>query len=221
MIIIYIIYSYFNKKNEENDDVDIMDDSVRNHLYPSPDLADKISEIKTKDPNFNENNLLDKISTLFMKIQDARSKRDIKLMRAYVSEELYKRFDMQLGEMEKNKRYNKIEGLSIDNTRILNISIDENYDRIKVLILASWKDIIIDDAWKILEWENNTISWKEIWEFIRSANVKTDVNKSVFNDKCPNCWAPLDINNVWECNYCHSSIIKWEFDWVLSRIEQV
>ena len=37
---------------------------------------------------------------------------------------------------------------------------------------------------------------------------------------CPNCGAPLEINQVGECRYCRAAVTSGRFDWVLSRIEQ-
>ena len=37
---------------------------------------------------------------------------------------------------------------------------------------------------------------------------------------CPNCGAPLEINQVGECRYCKAAVTSGRFDWVLSRIEQ-
>ena len=37
---------------------------------------------------------------------------------------------------------------------------------------------------------------------------------------CPNCGAPLTINQAGVCEYCDTKITLGQFDWVLSRIEQ-
>ena len=40
------------------------------------------------------------------------------------------------------------------------------------------------------------------------------------NLNCPNCGAPLKVNNAGVCEFCGGKITSGEFDWVLSRIEQ-
>jgi len=37
---------------------------------------------------------------------------------------------------------------------------------------------------------------------------------------CPNCAAPLKVNNAGVCQFCGGKITSGEFDWVLSKIEQ-
>jgi hypothetical protein len=42
----------------------------------------------------------------------------------------------------------------------------------------------------------------------------------VLDKVCPNCGAPLEINQIGECKYCKAAVASGRFDWVLSRIEQ-
>jgi hypothetical protein len=44
--------------------------------------------------------------------------------------------------------------------------------------------------------------------------------RSILDKVCPNCGAPLEINQVGECRYCNAAVTSGRFDWVLSRIEQ-
>ena len=39
--------------------------------------------------------------------------------------------------------------------------------------------------------------------------------------KCPNCGAPLDLDLAGICKYCRAPVMSGEFDWVLTRIEQL
>jgi hypothetical protein len=59
----------------------------------------------------------------------------------------------------------------------------------------------------------------EYWTFQRSVGVQT-TDRSILDRVCPNCGAPLEINQVGECRYCRAAVTSGRFDWVLSRIEQ-
>ena len=59
----------------------------------------------------------------------------------------------------------------------------------------------------------------EYWTFQRAVGVQTGAN-SLLDKKCPNCGAPLDVNQIGECKYCKAAVTSGRFDWVLSRIEQ-
>jgi hypothetical protein len=41
------------------------------------------------------------------------------------------------------------------------------------------------------------------------------------SQRCPNCGAPLDVDLAGVCKYCKASIMGGEYDWVLTRIEQL
>ena len=67
---------------------------------------------------------------------------------------------------------------------------------------------------------------QKVWE---SADVADEDAKVVSDTKawkegikagCPNCGAPLQIDQVGNCTYCRVKVTAGEFDWVLSRIEQ-
>lgn len=186
------------------------------------DIDSKISELKAKDPDFNEQMFEDKVSTAFFKIQNARSKADMNLARAFITDSVLNRFNMQLEEFRESKTRNKIEWLTLDNVEILDVKQDSTFDRIDILITATAKDYIVDENGEYVEWNKDEFTtWDEKWGFVRTAWVLTNADKSVFSEKCPNCWAPLKVNATWECEYCNSTITTGKFDWVLSEITQL
>ncbi|MGC4091325.1 MAG: hypothetical protein QM756_26290 [Polyangiaceae bacterium] len=60
-------------------------------------------------------------------------------------------------------------------------------------------------------------AYSEYWTLIRSAGRK---GAPTAEAKCPNCGAPLAINQAGECEHCSAHLTAGEFDWVLSKIEQ-
>lgn len=143
------------------------------------------------------------------------------LARAFVTDSVLRRFNMQLEEYRQNKTYNKLEGLTLDDVTTLDIILDANIERIDIHITATAKDYIVDGAGKYVSGDNKQfITWDEKWGFVRNTGVKTDAEKSVFSEKCPNCGAPLKVDTTGECEYCRSNITTGKFDWVLSEITQ-
>jgi hypothetical protein len=59
----------------------------------------------------------------------------------------------------------------------------------------------------------------EFWTFQRSTSAKTPEH-GLLDKRCPNCGAPLDVNQIGQCHYCKAAVTSGKFDWVLSRIEQ-
>ena len=63
-------------------------------------------------------------------------------------------------------------------------------------------------------------TFTEYWIFIRKANLKTKVKDGIFDRKCPNCGAPVEISVAGKCKYCEANVVNGDFDWVLSEIVQ-
>ena len=76
---------------------------------PAANLNEKITEIKSRDPQFNEQMFEDRVSTAFFKIQEAWCSAEMNLARAFVTDGVLRRFNMQLEEYRKNNTRNKLE----------------------------------------------------------------------------------------------------------------
>ncbi|OIP51978.1 hypothetical protein AUK10_04185 [Candidatus Gracilibacteria bacterium CG2_30_37_12] len=232
MIVIFVIVSGYGRRDSlfdsplSGDNYYVPPNSSNHKANPSvapvTNLSEKITAIKAIDPAFNEGMLEDRVSTAFFKIQNAWCKGDMNLARAFVTDSVLRRFNMQLEEYRQSKTYNKLEGLTLDDVTTLDISLDANIERIDIHIIATAKDYVVDEAGKYVSGDNKQfVTWDEKWGFVRNAGVKTDAEKSVFSEKCPNCGAPLKVDTTGECEYCRSNITTGKFDWVLSEITQL
>jgi predicted lipid-binding transport protein (Tim44 family) len=194
-------------------------------LQPANDVADKIAYIHSKDPNWNEQKFKELVNIWFFKIQNAWCAWDMSSARAFISDGIMRRFTLQLEPYKAKNQHNVLERLSLDRVDILDIHTDEKYIYMKTLINASCVDTVVDaDDGSVSEVHNHgeLEHWKEIWIWMRSNSVLTkDTESWIFVDKCPNCWSTLKINSIGKCDYCGTEVTKWEFDWVLSEIDQI
>ena len=84
---------------------------------------------------------------------------------------------------------------------------------------AQGYDYTVDESGRVVSGsKSNLRHWSEYWTFIRNRNAKPAAARADLN--CPNCGAPLKVNNAGVCEFCGGKITSGEFDWVLSRIEQ-
>jgi len=63
--------------------------------------------------------------------------------------------------------------------------------------------------------------FQEDWVFQRSSQATTKPDGGTMDQKCPNCGAPLDLDLAGVCKYCRAPVMSGQFDWVLTRIDQV
>ncbi len=184
-------------------------------------VSNKIREI---DPNFSEDKFIGWAKEVFMKIQQAWSERNWKIIRPFESQELFNQHSAQLDEYIKNHKINKIEKININYCTLRNFKIDGDKEVLTVELHAIMRDYVVDEKTnKVLE-SNPNKDWhmNYLMTFNRKVGVKTEAgisNKSTTN--CPNCGAPTEITSSGQCEYCKSIITTGEHDWVLSDITSI
>ncbi len=181
-----------------------------------------ITQLTNLDPNFAKQRFLDHVQSLFFKFQQAWTSSDITTIQAYLTESMYTRLQTQISELIQKNEQDVLENIAIGGLKIVKCNIDNNFEYLTVQIDASMKDYEINkDTNKVVS-GNKFINGRftEYWEFIRSKNVQSDYSKGFITQTCPNCGAPIDINEFGECKYCKSKIISGNFDWVLDNIYQ-
>ena len=181
-----------------------------------------ITQITSIDPNFSKQRFLDHVQSLFAKFQQAWSASDITTIQAYLTESMYTRLQTQISELIAKNEQDVLENIAIGGLKIVKCSIDNNFEYLSVQIDASMKDYDVNkDTGKVVS-GNKFVNGRftEYWEFIRSKSVQSDYSKGFVAQTCPNCGAPIDINEFGECKYCKAKIISGNFDWVLDNIYQ-
>jgi hypothetical protein len=223
---VFVFIAYMANKGKTRSvagggDEDASGEEDEPNLEPAPDLETKFQQLKAKDPGFNEQVFQDKVSLAFFKIQHAWCERNMNPARSFISDAVYNRFNLQLEEYVSKNQFNKLDELSLDKAEIMDLRSDANYDTIEVWITATARDYIVDDKGTMVSDSKELSTWDEKWSFVRSIKVQTLAKEGVQNYKCPNCGSPAQFNAVGECEYCHSNLTKYDFDWVLSEITQL
>jgi len=183
-----------------------------------------LQQIRTIDPNFSSDAFLGWTREVFLKIQQAWTDRDWKVIRPFESNELFATHSAQLNEYIKNNKINVIEKINISNAVLREFRQDGDKEVLVVELHAIMRDYVIDAKTRVVLESDPSRDWhmKYLMTFNRKAGVKTKVgtsNKSTTN--CPNCGAPTEITSAGQCEYCDSVITTGEHDWVLSDIHSI
>ncbi|MHB8510004.1 MAG: TIM44-like domain-containing protein [Candidatus Dormibacteria bacterium] len=191
---------------------------------PQPGSAEDTSglaEIAAVDPGFNQQVFLDRVQAIFFLMQKAWQDRNVDEGRAYMSPGLYQGWRAQVQAMTDQHKKNVLENLYIQGLHVVKATHDDNFDNITVRIDASAMDYEVDDqTQKVVFGEKQDRPFTEFWTFTRSAGTNTLVSGGISEQKCPNCGAPLSVNEVGSCKYCNAAVTSGQFDWVLGRIDQ-
>lgn len=188
------------------------------------DVEAGIGKIKEHDPAFNEDDFLSDVNRAFFTIQQAWTERKPELSRQVMHDGIWQQHKFQIDQYISANKQNVLENLAIQNSRIVAANSDESFDTIAVRYFASCADYDIeldDDKRKVVRGGKQIEDWAEDWVYQRSSKAVTKPNNGTMNKKCPNCGAPLDLDLAGVCKYCHAPIMSGEFDWVLTRIEQL
>ncbi|MCB1260183.1 MAG: Tim44 domain-containing protein [Acidimicrobiales bacterium] len=188
------------------------------------ELNEGIAKIKAHDPAFNEDDFLSDVNRAFFTIQQAWTERKPDLSRQVMHDGVWNQHKFQIDSYLSQNKQNVLENLAIQNTRMVAADSDESFDTIVVRYFASCADYDIDlsnDKRKVTRGSKNIEDWAEDWVYQRSSRAVTKPNQGTMNQKCPNCGAPLDLDLAGVCKYCKAPVMSGEFDWVLTRIEQL
>ena len=159
-----------------------------------------------------------------MKIQQAWTDRNWKVIRPFESNELFNTHNSQLNEYIKNHKINVVEKINISNATLREFRQDGDKEVLVVELHAVMRDYVIDEKTKKVLESNPNKDWymKYLMTFNRKKGVLTKAgtsNKSTTH--CPNCGAPTEITSSGQCEYCDSVITTGEHDWVLSDIHSI
>ena len=228
-IILLIVFDYLKKtgklKNIQNSINSTITSNYSESFNQIVDNTISVSEqIRQIDPEFSSDNFLAWTREVFLKIQQAWTDRNWKVIRPFESNELFDIHNSQLNEYIKNHKINVVEKINISNATLREFRQDGDKEVLVVELHAVMRDYVIDEKTKKVLESNPNKDWymKYLMTFNRKKGVLTKAgtsNKSTTN--CPNCGAPTEITSSGQCEYCDSVITTGEHDWVLSDIHSI
>ena len=182
-----------------------------------------LAAIHNHDPDFNVETFKASVERSFFVVEEAWSDLKPDMSRRVMADGLWQQHRTQIEGYVHNGTRNVLDGLAIGRVDVLNASSDTQFDTITVRILAACADYDVEvTSGKVVRGNKHDMSnWQEDWVFQRSAQATTKTDGGTMQQKCPNCGAPLDLDLAGVCKYCRAPVMSGEYDWVLTRIDQV
>lgn len=187
---------------------------------PAANIPAELVRLQQKDPAFNEQAFKDYAQNAFYKVQEAWESQNLQIGRPFMSDPLMQRYATQISDIQSRGEKNVLENLVLGHMNITNIRTDNAYDYITLQMDASAADYTLDRNGKFLRGSKKPEHFTEYWTFLRKVGAKTNAQKSVKANVCPNCGAPLQLSATGQCQYCNAVVTSGEWDWVLSEITQ-
>ncbi len=182
------------------------------------ELSERLAKLAERDPEFSLSDFSSRVELVFKELQSAWSERDWGRVRPFVSDSLFETQSYWIESFKKQGIRNVIENPVVNAVQPASVLSDAHFDAITVRVIARCIDYVASDEGRLLSGSKTRARrFTEYWTFIRGAKRKGPAG---FELKCPNCGAPLKVNQAGHCEYCQAKVTTGEFDWVLSRIEQ-
>ena len=180
-------------------------------------------EIVRWDEGFSTPRFLSWSKEVFIKVNQAWTKKDWSVIRPFEHESLFALHSAQLDTYIQNKTTNMITNIAIDSAHLYTYDRDNTDESMKVLLYTTLHSYVIDDrSDDVIEGDPNEMrEVPYLMTFMRHKNVKTNSKSNKSTSQCPVCGAPTEITSSGKCEYCQNIITTGNHDWVLTHFEVI
>ena len=176
-------------------------------------------EFEKNNPSFSWGEFQARAKLIFDELQTAWSTLNWERARPHETDNLFQMHQYWIDAYKRQHLRNLLDQCRVTALQPVKIQEDAFYNSITLRIGAEGYDYTVDESGKIVSGSKTSLRyWSEYWTFIRNRQAKPAPARADLN--CPNCGAPLKVNNAGVCEFCGGKITSGEFDWVLSKIEQ-
>lgn len=182
-----------------------------------------MSDYTSIDPAFNADALRERLSNLYVQMQNAWTEKDISSLRPYFTDSLYNQYARQVEMLKSSGRTNYVERIAVLGTDLRGYFQQDKYDHIIVEMRTRIVDYTVDDATgKLLSGSKTSEKFMTYeWDISRKTGVTTMAPDAIRTVNCPNCGAPLSINTTTVCPYCDSVVTVDQEDWAIVEIKGI
>ena len=173
------------------------------------------------DESFDAAALTARLSNLYVQMQNCWQNKDITPVRPYFTDALYAQMERQLDSLRRQRRTNYVERIAVLGVVLRGFYQQGGEDHIVAEVRTRIVDYTLDDqSGRLVGGDRDREKFMVYeWDLVRPGGCRTDDLAARGNLHCPNCGAPLSINESARCPYCDAVITLDEHDWVLYAIK--
>lgn len=189
-------------------------------------LLRPMDEYTKIDPSFDAADFKEKLSNLYVQMQNQWTDRDLDPLRPYFTDALFTQMERQIQQMKKLGRTNHIDRIAVLDVNLRGFRQDGGEDHIIAELQTRIVDYTVNDA------DGTVVSGSETaekfmtyeWELTRTTGSVTaggDGEEGTKTVVCPNCGAPVDINASARCEYCDTVLSQETHTWAICAIKGI
>ena len=218
-VLIYIICQVVKSARASSQDKVI----ARGSRAANENLVDPgLRQLRKNDPAFDAAVFAKRVKAGFTKLQSAWCGQSLTSVRPFISDGIHERFSLQFEEQHALGYRPAMENLSILECTPAQVECGPVFDMITMRINARATDRRVSaETGKAIRGSEEAAQFTEYWSFIRARGTATKPNATgLIEGNCPNCNAPIAMNQGAKCEYCQAVLRSGQYDWVLAEITQ-
>ena len=189
-------------------------------VVEKPKDLQPIESYKELDPGFEAAEFQARLSNLYVQLQNFWTAKDLSPMRPYMTDVVYEQFERQLSNYKKQHITNRVENISVLAVELLGFTQTGGEDHIVAKLRTRINDYVVKDGTEeVVKGDPKKEKFMTYeWTLSRTSGLVTETTKEMKTVNCPNCGAPLSINETAKCPYCGTVVTVPNTDFVISSI---
>ncbi len=228
LLLLFVGYTLYVRSRNGNGStrkaIDRAEEQQRTTVSAS-DVDGWAAKLKANDAAFDLLAVFDKAKKLFLEVQVAWFRRDLKPVRPFLSDATYQRLSTQLKLLEAQGIRDALADVQLSDLQIIGLEQSEWFDTVHIRVKASMRDTDVpkdftDDQAQAQARKAQPKPFVEVWSFVRKPGVQTKIAEDLYQGRCPNCGAPFSGGATNSCESCAAIVNSGNYDWVLAEITQ-
>lgn len=185
-------------------------------LQPLGDLA-------VTDPSFDANAMQEKISNLYVQMQNCWTDKNIESLRPYFTDAFFTQMERQLNGLKSRGLTNHVDRIAVLGVNLRGFYKQGGDEHLIVELRTRIVDYTVQDTdKKLVSGDRNREKFMTYeWDMCRAEGSVTTREGAMQSVSCPGCGAPLSINTTAKCPYCGRVVTLDEHDWALCAIKGI
>ncbi len=182
-----------------------------------------MSQYKELDDQFDQAELKEKISNLYVQMQNCWQDRNLEPLQPYFTDALLNQMTRSVETMKKLGQTNYVQRIAVLGVDLEGWYQEEGEDHVLAIVRTRIVDFTLDDnSGKLISGDRTKEKFMTYeWDLCRATGATTKQVEGTETVNCPNCGAPVSINETAKCPYCGSVITVENQDWVISSIRGI
>jgi tellurite resistance protein len=180
------------------------------------------ASVREADPDFDEAAFLGRVKQAFERAQRSWCDQDLGAIQHFVTDGVYERFSLQIEEQKEDHWRQGMDGLAVGEPRLVHFARGRRFETItaRIEFRADIHRVHLVTGEQLPGSRIPRERFAECWTFVRRRGARSRGEDGLLEGRCPNCGAPLELNQSARCGSCEAFVRSGEFDWVLSEITQ-